>query len=72
MLTIGMLGLFAAYGVGSYGYVLLHGWDIPPRQWWSPLNPYTWPKYPDEPTKIPATQLWPSAKSATAAVAAQD
>jgi hypothetical protein len=72
MLTFGMLGLFAAYGVGSYGYVLLKGWDIPPAQWWSPLNPYTWPKYPDEPTKVPATQLFPSGKSASAAASTAD
>ena len=67
MLTVGMAGLFVAYGVGAYGYVLLKGWDIPVRQWWSPLNPYQWPRYPDEPAKVPATQLWPSAKSAAAA-----
>lgn len=69
MLTVGMAGLFVAYGVGMYGYVLLKGWDIPVSQWWSPLNPYTWPKYPDEPPKIPSTQLWPSGKSASQSAA---
>lgn len=39
-----MVLLWAGYGVSSYGYVLVKGWNINVRQWFSPLNPYTWPK----------------------------
>lgn len=62
MLVLGMAFTFAAYSVGSYGWVLIKGFNITPRQWWSPLHPYTWPPG-GTPDPIPDTQLWPAAAS---------
>jgi hypothetical protein len=56
-MTAGILVLFGAYTIGSYGVVLLKGWDIPWRAWVDPLHPWTtWPA-----PKIPAGQVFPSA-----------
>lgn len=63
MLVIGMAVLYAGYTVGSYGWVLLKGWDIPFRAWISPLHPYTWPAGGAEPPPIPPTQLFPGSAS---------
>jgi len=61
MLTFGMVTLFGAYGVSSYGWCLLQGYNIPFRAWWSPLHPYQWPK--GGPELIPPDRLFPSSKS---------
>jgi hypothetical protein len=63
MLAVGMAVVFAGYTVSSYGWVLLKGWNIPFRQWVSPLNPYTWPAGGAEPPPIPASQLFPGPAS---------
>ena len=59
MLAAGLVLGWVAYGVGSYGWVLLRGWDIPARAWFSPLNPYQWPKGGTPPV-IPDTAVFPS------------
>lgn len=58
MIAVGVVLLWSAYGVASYGYVLVRGWDIPARQWFSPLSPYQWPKSGDPPP-IPQDQILP-------------
>lgn len=68
-MTFGILILSGAYAIGTYGWILVKGWDIPLRAWVSPLAPYTWPKYPDEPPKIPGSQVWPSARTGATATA---
>jgi hypothetical protein len=65
VLTFGMVVTFGAYTVGSYGWVLLKGWDIPLRAWVSPLNPYQWPKDGTEPDTIPPAQLFPTGKGSS-------
>ena len=68
MLALGIVFVFAGYSVGSWGWCLVKGYDIPLRQWVSPLHPFTWPQ--GDPPLIPATQVWPSSKSAAASAAA--
>jgi hypothetical protein len=63
MLVFGIALLFAGYGVGSYGYVLVKGWDITLREWFSPLNPYQWPQNSDPPS-VPQGQVWPGGQTA--------
>lgn len=60
MLPAGIVLGWVAYAVGSYGWVLLRGWDIPFRAWVSPLNPYQFPS--GGPGPIPDTQLFPSSQ----------
>jgi len=58
MLPAGMILGWVAYTVGSYGWVLIRGWDISFRSWVSPLNPYQWPA--GGPGPIPDNQLFPT------------
>lgn len=58
-----MVAVFAGYTVAGYGWVLLKGWDIPFRQWVSPLHPYTWPAGGADPPPIPPSQLFPGSKA---------
>jgi hypothetical protein len=65
VILVGMIGLWAGYGLASWGYAaLLKGWDIPLREWFSPLHPYQWPKSGDPPA-IPSTQIFPSSSAAS-------
>jgi len=65
VLAIGGLIIFAGYTVGSYGRILLKGWNITFRQWVNPLNPYHWPSGA-VPT-IPDTQVFPGGTSSAPA-----
>ena len=65
MLPLGMLITFAGYGLASYGYVLVKGWDITFASWWNPLNPWEWTAASAaSPPVIPPTQVLPSAAAA--------
>lgn len=58
MLAAGILLIWAGYAVGSWGYVLIQGWDIPFRSWVSPFNPYQFAPGTPPPT-IPPSQVLP-------------
>lgn len=59
MIAAGIVLMFMGYGVGSYGYVLVRGWDITLRQWFSPINPWQWPA--GDIPKVPPGQIMPGA-----------
>lgn len=40
-MVLGFVLIWAAYGVSSYGWVLLKGYNITARQWFSPLHPFS-------------------------------
>lgn len=77
MLAIAFGVIWAGYGLASYAEVLRQGWDIPFSSWFSPVHTYEFPRPPEEPPKIPNTQVNPSgpgkphkqAKGPTAAAA---
>jgi hypothetical protein len=60
-MLIPILLVWLGYGTLSYGYVLIKGWDIPPREWWSPINAYQWPKG-NIPT-VPKGHIFPTGSS---------
>lgn len=66
MVAVGVLMAWAGYSIGTWGWILIKGWDIPLGSWVSPVNPYTWPKPPADPPLIPSSQLLPSAASSQA------
>jgi hypothetical protein len=68
MLGIGIVLVWAGYGVASYGWCLLRGYDVPFRAWMSPLNPYQWPA--GGPATIPDNQLFPTGQGGQSAAAA--
>jgi hypothetical protein len=70
MIGLGMVGLFAAYGMASYGWVLVKGYNIPFRSWWSPLNPYQWPPAGSPIPTVPQGFLMPTSAAPGATQAA--
>ena len=62
MLPIGMVLTFVGYGIGSWGYVLVKGYNISLRQWFSPLHPWQGPL--DKAGMVPQGQIFPGAKGA--------
>lgn len=64
MLPLGMVLLWAGYGVASWGYVLNKGYDISLRQWFSPIHPWTGDIARAGP--IPAGQIFPKGHSGPA------
>lgn len=58
MTAIGMMIIWASYGLGSYGWVLLKGWDVPLGAWFNPVSPYQWPAKGDPP-QIPPDIVFP-------------
>ena len=63
-MAAGLIVAFIGYSVGSYGYVLVRGWNIPVKQWFDPLDPWQWPSG-SVPT-VPAGQIFPGTGSAAA------
>jgi hypothetical protein len=68
-MAAGLLVAWLGYGLGSYGYVLVRGWNIPARQWFNPLDPYQWPAKGGTVPTVPAGQTFPG-KAATSATTA--
>lgn len=62
MLPLGMVLTFVGYGVGTYGYVLVKGYNITLRQWFSPLHPWQGPL--DKAGMVPPGQIFPGGKGA--------
>jgi hypothetical protein len=55
---------FTGYGIGSWGWAIVKGYNITLREWFSPLNPYQWPPPGQQPQQIPATQIFPGKQAA--------
>jgi hypothetical protein len=68
-MTFAILAIFGGYAIGSYGWILLKGYDITFKQWVNPLNPYTWPAS-GTPGKVAAGSVFPTGAAGTAATAA--
>lgn len=64
MIGAAILLYFASYGVASYGWVLVKGYNITFKQWWSPLNPYQWPPPGQSVPTVPLGSLMPTAGGA--------
>lgn len=61
MLPVGMVLAFTGYGVTSWGYLLVKGYNITLRQWFSPLHPYTGPL--NAAGTVPSGQVFPAGKA---------
>lgn len=64
MLPLGMLLVLGGYGVGSWGWLLVKGYNITLREWFSPLSPYTGPL--DGNGLVPPGSIFPTGKKAAA------
>lgn len=65
MLPLGMILTWAGYGLGSWGWCLVKGYNITLRAWFSPLHPYQWPKSGAVPV-VPKGHLFPTSAGAAA------
>ena len=64
MIGAAILVYFAAYTAGSYGWVLVKGYNITLKQWVSPLNPYQWPPPGAKVPTVPIGSLMPTSGGA--------
>lgn len=55
-LPIGLV--FVGYGVASWGYILVKGWNVTLREWFSPLHPWSGPL--DKNGKVPKGSIFPT------------
>lgn len=51
------------YGVGTWGWILLKGYDITFTQWFNPMKPYIWQ---GAPPMVPAGVVLPNGQGAAA------
>lgn len=63
MIPFGMAVTIAGYAVGSWGWVLVKGWNIPARSWFSPLNPWQWPAGGGKVPMVPQGHLFPTSQA---------
>jgi hypothetical protein len=59
-MLVPMAVLFAGYTIGSYGWILLKGWNITFRSWISPLNPYRGFEKGTTPLCVPPGSVFPT------------
>lgn len=62
MIPLFGLIIWAGYGIGSYGWVLLKGYNITGAQWFNPLHPFAWSSNPG---MVPAGQVFPGGGGGT-------
>lgn len=60
---LGVIFLFAGvfwvgYGTASYGYCMVKGYNVPARQWFSPVKTFTWPA-DGNPGFVPKGRVFP-------------
>lgn len=58
MLPIGIILGFLGYDIGTWGYILVKGYNITLREWSSPFHPFTGPL--DGNGKVPKGWLFPT------------
>lgn len=61
MLPVGMVLGLVGYGVSTWGYVLVKGYNITLREWFSPLRPYTGKL--DGNGMVPSGSVFPTGKA---------
>lgn len=64
MVAVAMVAVWGAYGMGTWGWCLVKGYNITFSQWFNPAKPYQWPK--NGPDLVPAGQVFPSGKGGQA------
>lgn len=63
MLPLGMILGFAGYGLGTWGYILVKGYNITLREWFSPFHPYTGDL--PEAGMVPQGSIFPTGKASS-------
>jgi len=62
MILVPIVLVSVGYTLGSWGYVLVKGYNITLREWVTPLHPWTGPL--DKNGHVPSGSVFPTAKAA--------
>lgn len=68
MVAVGFFGLWAFYGLGTWGWCLIKGYNITFGQWFNPVKPFMWNGAPE---MVPAGSVFPTGKGGQEATAAK-
>ena len=60
MIPVFGLLIWAGYGIYTYGWVLVKGYNITPQAWFSPVHTFQWSSNPG---KVPQGQVFPGGSS---------
>ena len=64
MFPLGIAMVWAGYGLGSWGWILVKGYNITLREWFSPLHPYQWPASTSATIpRVPKGSLFPTSST---------
>lgn len=58
MVIIPIAGVWAFYGLATWGWALVKGYNITFAEWFNPVHPYYWPG--GTPPMVPAGHLFPT------------
>lgn len=62
MVAVAVLAVWAAYGVGTWGWCLVKGYNITFLEWFNPADPYEWD---GTPPMVPTGSVLPVASAST-------
>lgn len=68
MVAVGFFGLWAFYGLGTWGWCLVKGYNITFSQWFNPTKPYMWNGTPG---MVPAGVVFPTSTNPESSTAAK-
>lgn len=66
MIAIVMLVVWGGYGLTTWGWILVKGYDVSFAQWFNPVKRFEWPQ--GKPPMIPANQIFPGSVAGQQAV----
>lgn len=66
MFPVGVLIAWAGYGLGSWGWILVKGYNITFTEWFNPVHVFEWPGPQAKIPMVPAGSVWPTAKGPAA------
>lgn len=65
VVAVAFVGAWAFYGLGTWGWILVKGYNIPFATWFNPVKPYQWPG--GSPAIVPKGSMFPTGAAATTA-----
>lgn len=64
MIIVAVGAAWGTYGLATWGWILVKGYNITFAQWFNPMKPYYWPD-PNPPT-VPQGHLFPTGQGTSA------
>lgn len=62
MIAIAVIAMWGAYGVTTWGWILVKGYNITFADWFNPMRAYEWTD--KTPPSVPAGSLFPTSSGA--------